>query len=96
VEPISKTSKRLVFIAYRKESEAKFLVTDWGDIVDCCIRLSYQPASLCDLGGPVRQPYAIVDYIPQSETKNLASEQSDCTGFLATVGSRETVSSTGI
>ncbi len=26
------------------------------------------------VGGPVRQPYAIVDNIPQLETKNLATE----------------------
>jgi hypothetical protein len=28
----------------------------------------------CSPGGPVRQPYARVDYIPKSVTKNLASE----------------------
>ncbi len=31
-------------------------------------------ASICSLGGPVRKPYARVDYIPQSGTKSLASE----------------------
>ncbi len=31
-------------------------------------------ASICSLGGPVRKPYARVDYIPQSVTKSLASE----------------------
>jgi hypothetical protein len=43
-----------------------YLVPDWGDIVDYGIRLSYQAV------GP-RQPYAIVNNIPQSGTKNLAS-----------------------
>ncbi len=28
---------------------------------------------MVDYGKPVRQPYVIVDYIPQSETKNLAT-----------------------
>jgi hypothetical protein len=39
--------------------------------------LSYRPAaSLASRRGPVRQPYAIpvVDFIPQPETKNLATE----------------------
>jgi hypothetical protein len=43
-------------------SVSKFLVTEWGDIIDYGIQ-----------SFPVRQPYARVDYIPQSGTKNLAS-----------------------
>jgi hypothetical protein len=35
----------------------------------------YRPASLyIQPGGPVRHPYAIVDYIPLARTKNLFSE----------------------
>jgi hypothetical protein len=45
---------------------AKFLVPDWGDIVDSSIGLSYWLASLCTPGGPVRQPYARVNCIPKS------------------------------
>ncbi len=46
---------------------------------DICSRLWYRvvvpaPPSLCSLAGPVRQPYARVDYIPQSGTKNLVTE----------------------
>ncbi len=51
--------------------EAKFLDHDWGDIVDCCIVLSYLPTYA---GVLVGQLYAIIDYIHQSGTKNLASE----------------------
>ncbi len=50
---------------------AKFLVPDRGDVVDSGKGLSYRTARIS--GGPVRQPYARVDYIPQSGTKNLAS-----------------------
>jgi hypothetical protein len=32
-------------------TEAKFLVPDWGDIVDVGIGLPYRPASLCGLVG---------------------------------------------
>ncbi len=32
------------------------------------------PARQCSLAGPVPQPYVKVDFIPQSQTKNLASE----------------------
>jgi hypothetical protein len=37
--------------------------------------LLYRPASHCttEAGGPVQQPYARVDYIFQSGTKNLAT-----------------------
>ncbi len=46
--------------------------------------LSYRPAaSLASRQGPVRQPYAIpvVDYIPQSGTKNLATEHKALRAF---------------
>ncbi len=43
---------------------------DSGDKVDYDIELSYQPARL---HVPVRQPYAKVNFIPQSGTKNLAT-----------------------
>ncbi len=43
------------------------------DIVDYGIGgLSHRPAKM-QPAGPVRHPYAIVDYIPQSGTKNLAA-----------------------
>ncbi len=54
--------------------EAKFLVPDLGIY---CSRLWHWvvvPARRpMEHGGPERQPYTIVDYIPQSGTKNLAS-----------------------
>jgi hypothetical protein len=40
-------------------TEAKFMVPDWGEKVDS--------------GGPVRQPYTIVDFIPQQGTMNMAT-----------------------
>jgi hypothetical protein len=42
-------------------------------MVDYNIGVSYWPGRLHRLGMPVRQPYDIVDYIPQSGTKNVAS-----------------------
>ncbi len=52
---------------------AEFIVPDWGDKVNTGIGLSYRPTRLHRLCGPVCQPYAGVDYIPQSGTMNLAS-----------------------
>ncbi len=52
---------------------AKFSVSDWGDIVDSGIGVTYWPASLYSLEGPVRRPYASVEYISLSRTKNLAT-----------------------
>jgi hypothetical protein len=49
---------------------AKFLVPG-GDVVDFGIGCRTGPPM--QLGGPERQPYAGVDYIGQSRTKNLAS-----------------------
>jgi hypothetical protein len=54
--------------------EAKFLVPDWGYIVDSGIGLSYRSASLYIAWVALRQPNAGVDYIPQSGTKNSASD----------------------
>ncbi len=53
---------------------AKFLVPDWGDIIDFWHRIVIPACQATYAGGPVRQPYATVDYIPQSGTKNLVSE----------------------
>jgi hypothetical protein len=52
-------------------TEVKFLVPDRGDIVDK--GLSYRSARLNRLMGRYEGSYAIVDYIPQSGTKNLVS-----------------------
>jgi hypothetical protein len=49
----------LKFLKYCPE---KSLVPDWGEIVDSAIGLLYQATYA---GGPVRQLFAIVDYIPQ-------------------------------
>ena len=51
---------------------AEFIVPDWGDKVNSGIGLSYRPARL-HRQRPVRQPYAGVDYIPQSGIMNSAS-----------------------
>jgi hypothetical protein len=46
--------------------EAQFIVPVWGDKVDYGIGLSYRPVmQATEAGGSVRQPYAIVDFIPQ-------------------------------
>ncbi len=54
----------------RSGTRSQILSLDWADIVDSCIVLCYRQAT--EAGG---QPYARVDYIPQSGTKNLATEQ---------------------
>ncbi len=50
-------------------SVAKFLVPNWGDMIDSGIGLSYRPASLPRLAGRYDNP-ARVDSSPQSRTKN--------------------------
>jgi len=45
---------------------AEFIDSDWGDKINSGIGLSYRPASHTWAGGAVRQPYAKVDFIPQS------------------------------
>ncbi len=51
------------------DTEAKFFVPDWlwHKVVVPARRATWA-------GGPVRQPYAMVDNIPKSGTKNFASE----------------------
>jgi hypothetical protein len=57
-------------------SVAKFIVPNRGVKVDSSIRMSVVPArKATEAGGTVRQPYADVNYIPQSGTMNLATEQ---------------------
>ncbi len=51
--------------------EDKFLVPDLGYSRLC--RVVVPACQATQAGGPSRQPYAIVDYIPQSGTKNLPS-----------------------
>jgi hypothetical protein len=50
-----------------------FIVPDWGDDVDSGIGLLYRPAKLHRLNGPIRQPYAGVNFIPLSGTMNLVT-----------------------
>jgi hypothetical protein len=57
-------------------AEAQFIVPDWGDKVDYGIGMSYRPVRLNRLAGRYDNPYAIVDYIPQSGTMNLATGHS--------------------
>ncbi len=45
-------------------AEAQFIVPDRADKVDYGIGLSYRPVRLHRAGGQVRQPIAIVDFIP--------------------------------
>jgi hypothetical protein len=53
--------------------KVKFLVPDWGDIVDSGIGLLYRPAGYIGRRAGTTSLYAYVkvDYIPQSGTKNL-------------------------
>jgi len=47
------------------ELRAKFLVPDWGDIVNSGIGLSYRPANLCSLAGLYDNPMPdSTTYIP--------------------------------
>ncbi len=50
-----------------KSLVAEFIIPDWGDRVNSSIDTQTV--------GPVRQPYVVVDSIPQSGTMNLASGQ---------------------
>ncbi len=54
-------------------TEAKFVSSWQGDIVDYGIGLSYRPTSLCSLAGRYYNPICQSGLIPQSGTKNLAS-----------------------
>ncbi len=55
-------------------TEAKFLVQDWMIQSTMALTFFYIVLSARQPGRPVRQPFAIVDYIPQSKTKNLVSD----------------------
>ncbi len=55
----------MYFIPSVQFKEAQFIVLDWKDKVDYGIGLSDRPPSGTQAGGRVRQPYAIVDFIPQ-------------------------------
>ncbi len=60
----------------RVQPVAKFIVPDWGDKVNSCIRLSYRPYSKPVWpGATIREPHAGVNFIslPQSGTMNLAT-----------------------
>jgi hypothetical protein len=73
----SRTGKFIQISNLKKNggSRETILVPDWGYKVDFGTGLSYRPDRLHRLaGGPVRQPYAIVGFIPQSWTMNLATE----------------------
>ncbi len=48
----------------KANSVAEFMVPDWGDKVDYGIGFSYRTAMPMQPGGPVRQPYAGVNFIP--------------------------------
>ncbi len=61
--------------------EAQFLVPDWGiksTMAQSC--RAGQPGYIGWRAGPV-QPYSIVDFIPQSRTKNLAAGFQKCFHF---------------
>ncbi len=64
-----------------RNSEAQFMVPDWGDKVDYGIGFSYWPPGYIGRRVAFRQLYALFDFIPQSETMNLA------TGLLFIIGS---------
>jgi hypothetical protein len=55
------------FTLMQKCKVAEFIVPDWGDKVNYAMGLSYRPSKLYIgwHGGPGRQPYAGVDYVPQ-------------------------------
>jgi hypothetical protein len=40
-----------MMLTLQTNAVAKFLVPEWGDIVDSGIGMSYRPASLCSLAG---------------------------------------------
>jgi hypothetical protein len=58
---------------------AKFLVPDWEDKVNSGIGVVVPARQATEAGGPVRQPYAEVKNIHQSETMNLATDHTRCT-----------------
>ncbi len=56
---------------------AKFLVPDFGGYSRLWHRVALPARQSMSPGGPVQQPYAGVDYIPRSGTKNLAYGMKD-------------------
>ncbi len=59
---------------FTKDSRGEIRSLRLEDTFDSGIRLSYRPPSICSLASErVRQPYARVDYISQTGTKNLAT-----------------------
>ncbi len=57
----------------RCRPEAKFLIPDWGDIVDSALGLSYRPAILCSLTGRYDNPMPEGRLYPPPGTKNLST-----------------------
>ncbi len=55
-------------------SVATFIVPDWGEKSQLWHRVVVPARQAAYAGGPVRQSYARVNYIPQSGTMNLAQE----------------------
>ncbi len=52
-------------VVYGTDTVAKFIVHDWGDIVDSGIELSYRPASQCSLSGRYDNPMPESSLSPQ-------------------------------
>ncbi len=51
----------------------KFGVPDWGRVESGIGLSTGRRATCCRLAGPIQQLYAIVDYIPRSRNKNIAT-----------------------
>ncbi len=64
-------------------SETQFLVPDWGmkPAMESCCRTG--PPAYMQHGGPVRQPYALASFIPQTGTQNTANDFFLCIGVGA-------------
>jgi hypothetical protein len=52
-------------------SGTQIIIPDRWDKVDSGIGMSYRSARLHKMQAVVRQPYAVVNYIPYSETRNM-------------------------
>jgi hypothetical protein len=63
-------------------ASSQILSTWLGNIVDTGIGLWYRPASQCSPGGPVRQPYATVDYSPSQGLRIWLQESGEGEGKL--------------
>jgi hypothetical protein len=63
--------------------QAKFIVPDWGDIVDSGIGLSHRPGPPGYVGWQAgTTTHAGVNYIPQSGSMNVATDGRKCLIFL--------------